>query len=73
MGGTALNGNGLFEQHFSTKTLAEMWNISDDTVRRWFEDVPGVMKICKPGRGPQRTELRIPRTIAEQVYREKTK
>jgi hypothetical protein len=63
----------LFEQHFSTRTLAEIWNVSDDTVRRWFEDVPGVLKICQHGRASQRTELRIPRTIAEQVYKERTR
>lgn len=63
------------EQHFSPNWYAESWNISTDTVVRWFQDMPGVLKLSKPSRKGTRTrtELRIPFSLAMRVYSERSK
>jgi hypothetical protein len=64
-----------FERHFSVRTLAEIWGYSEDTITRWFEDLPGVLKHGNAGtRGARRKlSLRIPESIAMKVYAEKSK
>jgi hypothetical protein len=63
------------DQHFSPGFYAELWGLSSDTIVRWFQDLPGVLKLSKPvGRGKRvRVELRIPLSLAMQVYRERSK
>jgi hypothetical protein len=63
------------ERHFSVGTLAELWSLSEDTITRWFAEVDGVLKFGTPGgRGHrQRITLRIPESIALQVYAERTR
>ena len=65
----------LTEQHFSVGALAKQWDVSEDTIRRWFADIPGVLKFgTEPGRGRRpRMTLRIPESIALKVYAEKIK
>jgi hypothetical protein len=65
--------NQLFERHFSPRTLAEVWGFSEDTILRWFEDVPGVLKCgAEGGRGKRRkVTIRIPESIALSVYSER--
>lgn len=66
----------LFERHFSTRTLAEIWGFSEDTVARWFEDEPGVLKHGETNtkRGKRRKlYLRIPESVALRVYHARTK
>jgi predicted site-specific integrase-resolvase len=60
------------DQHFSPQFLAELWGISASTATRWFQDRPGVLKVSKPSRngGRARVELRIPYSLAMQVYLE---
>ena len=67
--------NPLPEAHYSPRTLAECWNLNQSTVVRWFQDLPGVLKLAEESRNGKRTrcEIRIPASIAEKVYREKTK
>jgi hypothetical protein len=46
------------------------------TIIDWFSGVPGVLKLQpkKPRNGARtRCEIRIPRSVAERVYRERTK
>jgi hypothetical protein len=64
-----------FERHFSVRTLAEMWAFSEDTVQRWFEEIPGVLKHGNDGkRGARRkVTIRIPESVAKRVYAEKTR
>ena len=60
-----------FEPHFTVAELSEQWSLSRDAVRRMFEDEPGVLKLgdkSRPGRR-RYTTLRIPRSVAERVYR----
>ena len=61
----------LFERHFSPAELAELWNLSEDTIRRAFERESGVLIFENPSRNPNRRRrtIRIPQSVAERVYR----
>ena len=61
----------LFERHFSPAEIAELWNLSEDTVRRIFDREPEVLIFENPERGSarRRRTLRIPESVAERVYR----
>ena len=62
------------DQHYSPQFFAEIWGVSSDTIVRWFQDVPGVLKLSDVGkRGRRRVELRIPYRLAAQIYQERTK
>ena len=60
----------VIDQHYSPQFYSELWGVSGDTVVRWFQDLPGVLKLSKPARNGrrQRVELRIPYSLAMQVY-----
>jgi hypothetical protein len=64
-------GTTLFEQHFSPDELAEIWKLSKDTVRRMFEHEPDVLIFENPERcsDRRRRTMRIPKSVAERVYR----
>jgi hypothetical protein len=64
----------LIDPHFSPQFYAELWGISPSTVVRWFQDLEGVLKFRNSvGNGKrQRVELRIPFSLAMQVYRDRT-
>jgi len=58
------------EQFYSPEQIAQMWNLSVDTVRRLFEQESGVLAIERPrvyGKRRYRT-LRIPESVARRVY-----
>ena len=61
----------LFERHLSPAELAEVWNLSEDTVRRMFEREPDVLIFENPDRvsSRRRRTLRIPESVAERVHR----
>lgn len=62
------------DPHYSSGWYAEWWGVSRDTVVRWFADHPGVVKMQQPSaRGRRRVELRIPYSVAMEVYSEKSK
>ncbi|HLG99487.1 MAG TPA: hypothetical protein VKX49_24480 [Bryobacteraceae bacterium] len=63
------------DHHYSPQFYAELWGVSVSTVVRWFQDLPGVLKLSKPSKNGKRcrVELRIPFSLAMQVYRERTK
>lgn len=60
----------MYERHYSPSELAELWNLSADTVRRMFEREPGVLVFENPVRSSSRRSrtLRIPASVAERVY-----
>ena len=65
-----------FEPHFEPSQLAELWSLNATTIRRMFQDEPGVLKIGKSNRRDGKRDyvtLRIPRSLAERVYQERTK
>lgn len=69
------NSTTFAERHYSVGTLAELWSLSEDTIARWFAEVPGVLKSgTQPGKGRRpRLTMRIPESIALKVYSEKTR
>jgi hypothetical protein len=62
------------ERHFKISEIAELWNVSEDVVRRMFADEPGVLKFGLPtrlvGRGKYKRRysyLRIPESVLQRV------
>lgn len=60
----------MYERHYSPAELAEIWNLSADTIRRIFESEPGVMVFENPARSSMRRfrTLRIPESVALRVH-----
>ena len=65
------------ERHYSVTEIAELWNMSDDTVRNIFFDEPGVIKIGRAsglmgGRSKKVKRhyftLRIPESVLVRVH-----
>jgi hypothetical protein len=73
MSGGNSHGNRLVEKHFSVGELSERWNLSTDSIRRLFENEPGVL-VFKNNQPYKRTykTLRIPESVAMRVYRRST-
>lgn len=65
----------VFERHFTPKTLAELWSLSEDTIQRWAEDEDGVLRCGSEGgrNGRRRVTLRIPETVAMRMYQKHVK
>jgi hypothetical protein len=63
-----------FERHYTPNELAEVWRLDESTIRRMFEDEPGVLKIGQTGRRSKRdyVTLRIPASTAARFYRART-
>lgn len=60
------------QRHYSVGEIAQMWNISDDSVRRLFEREPGVIPLGNEKsswRKRRYITLRIPEEVAERVHR----
>ena len=59
------------EKHYSVVELAQLWNLSDKTIRRMFEKEPGVLQWGNEETRVKRgyTTLRIPETVALRVHR----
>jgi hypothetical protein len=64
----------VVDQHFSAQWFAELWRLDPSTVIRWFQDMPGVLKLSQPSKNGKRTriELRIPYSVAMREYRRRT-
>jgi len=62
------------EHHYSVAEIAAMWNLSVDAVRKLFSNEPGVLVLAGPKRRGKRgyTTLRIPQSVLERVYRQRT-
>jgi hypothetical protein len=60
----------MHERHYSPAELGDLWNLSADTIRRAFENEPGVLVFENPVRSSNRRfrTLRIPESIALRVY-----
>lgn len=60
-------------RHFSPGEIADLWGLSVDTIRRLFENEPGVVIIEPTGsrfsRRRRYRTLRIPGCVAERVHR----
>jgi hypothetical protein len=63
-------------RHYSVPEIAELWNLSDDAVRKIFEKEPGVLVIGDPkssGRKRRYATLRIPEDVVARVHLRMTK
>jgi len=58
------------EHHYTVIEIAAMWNLSKDSVRRIFQNEPGVLVLGDRPNGRKRryTMLRIPRSVLERVH-----
>jgi len=59
------------ERHYAVTEIAEMWNLSPDKVREFFEDEPGVLVIGdrSPRNKRRYVTLRIPHSVLQRVHR----
>jgi predicted transcriptional regulator len=60
------------ERHYTVQQIAELWGISPQSVRRLFDDEPGVLKLSLPRlvkhtRAPK-VSLRVPASVLERVH-----
>ncbi len=57
------------ERHYRTTEVAELWNVSADTVRRLFKDELGVIVVGKKKQYRRaHNTLLIPETVLRRVY-----
>ena len=65
--------NGIFnERHYIVQEIAEMWQLSTDSVQRLFRDEPGVFVLSRssPYARKRRYEtLRIPESVLIRVHK----
>lgn len=67
------------ERHYTTREVAELWALSEYTVRKLFEDDPDVLKISMPRLLPNhrktkpRVSLRIPASAVERVHAQQSR
>jgi hypothetical protein len=60
------------QRHYTVAQVAEMWNLSEDAVRRLFCNEPGVLALgdSSVGRRKRRyVTLRIPQSVIDRVHR----
>lgn len=55
------------EQHYTVRQIANSWGVSEDTVYRAFRNVPGVLRL-----GNNRQGMRIPESVFQKVYKQRT-
>jgi len=56
------------ERHFSPRTLAEIWGLDESTIRRMFQEEPGVLKVGNRDRRNGKRDyvtLRIPESVVQ--------
>jgi hypothetical protein len=59
------------ERHYSVEEVGKMWTLGNDTVRRMFRNIPGVLvlRVDNHRIGKRRYEtLRIPQSVLERVH-----
>jgi hypothetical protein len=64
--------------HYTVAEVAALWKLSDDTIRRMFQEEPEVLVIEIPNKNPRFSRrryrtLRIPEFVVERVYRRQAK
>lgn len=58
------------EKHYTVAEISNLWQLSEDTIRKIFRDQPGVLKLASPERRFRRgyCVLRIPESILQKVH-----
>ena len=62
---------GPVERHYPPSEVAELWQFNVETIRRLFQDEPGVRVLQSPvkkGKRPYKT-IRIPQSVLERVHK----
>ncbi len=61
------------ERHYTVLEIAEMWSLSEKTVRRMFEQEEGVLQCRSPETRRKRgyITLRIPESVMLRVHRQR--
>lgn len=65
-----------FCRHFTAAELAELWKLDESTIRRLFQDEPGVFcigKCCRRDGKRDYVTLRIPESVVWRVYKQRCK
>ena len=69
-GGAVVSNADFAQRHYSVKEIANLWGLGPDTVRRLFQNEPGVLVLGSGADCRRRyTTLRIPQQVAERVYK----
>ena len=74
--GTASEGvSNPFGNVYTPKDLAELWQLSEQSIRRLFQDEPDVFKLGDDNPRGRRgyTTLRIPEAVAQRVWMERAR
>jgi hypothetical protein len=61
------------ERHYAPADVAALWRLNVETIRRLFQDEPGVLVFqsrVRKGRRPYKT-IRIPESVLDRVYRQR--
>ena len=63
-----------FGRMYTPRELADLWQLSEQSIRRLFQDRRGVLKLGDDNPRGKRsyTTLRIPAAVVEQVFKERT-
>lgn len=69
--GTSMQMPGPSERHYAPSEVAELWHLDVETIRRLFQDEPGVVVLQSPAKKGRRRykTMRIPQTVLERVHR----
>jgi hypothetical protein len=61
------------ERLYTPRELAELWQLSENSIRRLFVDEPGVfvLGVCNPRGKRGYTTLRIPAGVAARVFQKR--
>jgi hypothetical protein len=64
-----------FAKLYTPAELANLWQLSENSIRRLFQDEPGVFKMGDSNPRGRRgyTTLRIPTVVVERVFRERSR
>ena len=64
-----------FAKVYTPRELATLWQLSENSIRRLFQDEPGVFVMGPSGRRKKRkySTLRIPSAVVVKVWRERVK
>ena len=59
------------ERHYAPSEVAVLWHLNVETIRRLFQDVPGVLVFQSPARKGRRRykTIRIPESVLDRVHK----
>ena len=59
------------ERHYTATQVAELWQFDVETIRRLFQDEPGVVVLQAPIKKGKRSykTIRIPQSVLERVHK----